>query len=246
MARNTPVKKNTHSSKKQRLGSVSPKKRTAASTKGLSKARKRVLVRQISASLSETSSRGGRRQNAPTFHQPQSPDHDSESVGRHSGHSTVRKHGDVDEDLESDEDDEGVEEVLKHPKNRRHKLIGKMFTLKAWPWPSSNWWIGDEEPAVAVSEKASKNMKEKLAAAKKKLDAIKKEELAAFLVIDMGMSEEEWMTAEFRSSVTIPNTCCPTTDFNDHDLVVSARGTVTPVRDCWSFEEQRTFDLPDH
>lgn len=38
---------------------------------------------------------------------------------------------------------------------------------------------------------------------------------------------------------------CPITDINNY-LVVSARGTSTPIRNSRSFEEIRAFNLPDH
>ena len=38
---------------------------------------------------------------------------------------------------------------------------------------------------------------------------------------------------------------CPITDINNY-LVVSARGTGTPVRNCRGSEEIRALSLPDH
>lgn len=111
-------------------------------------------------------------------------------------------------DDEDDNDDLGDEALLdrlhKLTQYARYKAIGKIFALKIWPWPSSNWWIGDEG-ANAVPEQATRRLSlaQKLDAAKKGLDAKKRAELVAFMYIEMGVPEDEWLSSRFRSQVLI-------------------------------------------
>ena len=87
---------------------------------------------------------------------------------------------------------------------RRYKAIGKIFTLKIWPWPSSSWWIGDEGASVAP-EQSTRRLKlaQKLDVAKKGLDAKKRAKFVAFMYIEMNIPEDEWLSSEFRSQVSI-------------------------------------------
>ena len=104
-----------------------------------------------------------RRQKAPTFYQPtSSPRLSSPSSGHHSCRPVVppgnSDEGDDDED-EDEEDEEDIEgAVLKKlemlSKEQRYMMIGKLYAIKIWAWPSLSWWIGDETeepPTVQLS-----------------------------------------------------------------------------------------------
>lgn len=181
-------------SKKQKLSSGtngSPKKRASKT----SKIRKAKHIRQVS---SELSSVDGRRQKpSQTFHQPLP---DSQSVGRQPGRSTAAYEDIDDEPGEEDEE----EDIPEGSADSRYKSIGKAFALKVWPWPSPNWWIGDEVVTMPLDDATGTRMKDKLARAKGRLDIIKKAEFTTFLGLEMGISTEEWKTKKFRSEVTIP------------------------------------------
>jgi len=204
---------NDHPRKKQRVSS------DIGATLGTfpSKTRRKRISRRISSGPSEPRSGRGRRQKAPTFYQPNEPPHPqgSQSARRHPHRPTASQESrDLDEGDGEDSDDnegdgeddeeEGDDAVLANlqrlTKYERYKAIGKIFALKIWPWPSSNWWIGDEG-ASAAPEEGSGPMKE--LAATKKLDAKKKIEFTAFLYIDMGIADGDWMATKFKSQVII-------------------------------------------
>ena len=46
------------------------------------------------------------------------------------------------------DDDEGEgampKQLEKLSKNRRYRMVGKIFALKIRAWPSSSWWVRDE------------------------------------------------------------------------------------------------------
>ena len=157
--------------------------------------RRKPILRQISSGSPEPPPEDSRRQKAPTYYQPQSPHPGGEN-----------SEGDEDDD---DEDDEPVlGRLQKLPKHGQYTMIGKIFALKIWPWPSSNWWIGDEGAGVATEEPTGTLalVKDKAVAhAKKMLDPVKKNQFAAFLSIDMGIMADEWMTPTFRSKVIVPS-----------------------------------------
>lgn len=242
MARDS--EKDARPSKKQKVGPVdtggSKKTRTTGSRQ--LKVQKKRLLRRISSGRSVPSSGEGERRNAPTFYQPsQSPRRDSQLARHRSGRSTCQAPRDSDdeeedeEEEECDSDDEGgekaaLERLRKLPESERYKVIGKVFALKIWPWPSSDWWIGGEEVTEAPRNTAKdpNSAKEKLLAAKKKLPVTKKREFAAFLVMDMDISSDIWMTKVFRSQVHNHSSPRFTTDSNNCSIV-SAWGTVTPI-----------------
>ena len=122
-----------------------------------------------------------------------------------------REAGDLDkesdEDDEDDEDEEDVEENIltrleKYSESERSRAIGKIFALKIWPWPSSDWWIGWSEELILVLVRNDENMGEVLAASKKNLNLVKKEQFRTFLTLDMGISMEDWTQKVFKTQVT--------------------------------------------
>ena len=207
MARNP--ENSERSLKKQRVGTS--KKRI---TVRQSKERAKRLVRRHSSGLL---SREGQHRSAPTFRQPRP---DSQSAGHHAGSSTAHGTGYLDNENEGEDDAEaymeidgeddgdGDEDVVTRlqngPKDQRYKAIGKLFALKVWPWPSSNWWVGDEGEITMSRNvtRTSNPVREKLTAAKNKLEAMMKKDFTVFLGIDMAMSEDEWMTTKFKGQVS--------------------------------------------
>jgi len=124
----------------------------------------------------------------------------------------AREPEELDEDEQDEEEEQGdsENEVLnrleKLPRHRWYKALGKLFTMRIWPWPSSNWWIGDldrDEEAVVMPRHRGLDPEEaKLAEDKKKLETMARNKFNGFLIIDMGIPAEEWMSNEFRSQVT--------------------------------------------
>jgi len=180
-----------------------------------SKIWRKKISRRISSGPSEPHSRGGWCQKVLKFYQPSEPPHsqDSQSAGRHPHHPTARgpqdlgeddDEGNNDDDGSEEGDEEGDEDVLAHLqkliKYEGYKVISKVFALKIWPWPSSNWWIGDE--GVSVTPEEGWGPMKELAAAKN-LDAKRKTKFVAFLYINMGIPDDEWMSSKFRSQVII-------------------------------------------
>ena len=126
-------------------------------------------------------------------------------MGPHSDRLMVCEAGDLDE--EPDEDEEDVEENIltcleKYLESERNRAIGKIFMLKIWPWPSSDWWIGRSKELTPVLVRNDENMGEVLAASKKNLNLVKKEQFHTFLTLDMGISMEDWTQKVFKTQVT--------------------------------------------
>ena len=94
-----------------------------------------------------------------------------------------------------------LKRLEKLPTDQRYTSVGKMFTLVVWPWVSPDWWLGHEE--VIKEPTRNLSLAEKLAHRRKKFDAQKQREFAAFLNIQMGILSDEWMTTNFRTKVTI-------------------------------------------
>ena len=63
-------------------------------------------------------------------------------------------------------------------------------------------WIGWSEELTLVLVRNDENMGEVLAASKKNLNPVKKEQFRTFLTIDMGISMEDWTQKVFKTQVT--------------------------------------------
>ena len=195
---------------KEKVGPPYSKKQKASSSAGLKKksslrAEKSQLRRQISSS----SEQSWQKTVAPTFHQPHS--NESQSVGPHPDRLMAHEAGDLDEepdeDDEDEEDKEDVEENIltcleKYSESERNRAIGKIFALKIWPWPSSDWWIGQSEELTLVPVRNDENMGEVLAVSKKNLNLVMKEQFHTFLTLDMGILMEDWTQKVFKTQVT--------------------------------------------
>ena len=94
----------------------------------------------------------------------------------------------------SDQDEEEGTSVrlARLPEEERFKMMGKIFALTAWPWPSPSWWIAQRnQPQVGRDTDP---------------DAKERDKFIAFLGIEMGMSAAEWMRPVFRQEVFVFHT----------------------------------------
>ena len=205
MARN--IDDDLHQRKRQKVtprGASTSQKRTTVPLSG--RTQKKRILRCILSANSRTSSVDVQTQRR-----------DSSSLSsRHNLGRPVAPSRNPDEEDEGDEDDDEEEEeedceraMLKRldtlSKDQQYRMIGKMFALKIWAWPSSSWWIGDDS-ATEVVEKPTKKQQgraEELASRRMELDAAKKREFLVFLSIDMGLSHDEWMKHIFKSEVCL-------------------------------------------
>lgn len=210
--------------KKQRLAPSSPK-RTTRHAAATAREKKKQLVRRISNTERERmrdrlprSNPDQDRQEAPTFYQPLP-----------SGSRQRESHPDRPQPSGTPSDEEEAEEATqeamlarlsKLPEDEYHKVIGKIFALKVWPWPCSSWWIISSKGATARGSRADQISD---------LDAQKKDSFRTFLMIDMGMSTEEWIRPKFRQEVsTVFFSHCNIVNADGHPAV-SERGTSTPI-----------------
>jgi len=111
------------------------------------------------------------------------------------------KEGEGDDKTDDGNESEGamLEQLEKLPSDQRYRTIGKIFALKIWAWPSSNWWIGDE---VVEKPPARRIIRaEDFVLRRKRLEAMKQREFSGFLFVDMGISRDEWMTSIFKREV---------------------------------------------
>jgi len=201
MARKITKNVSSQNGKKTSSNSNTAKVKAVGTT--LSKAKKRALIRRISSGPSEAPSDQRQRSSQPGPSNVRS--------GGRQGRPLAREPEELDEDEQDEEEEQGdsENEVLnrleKFPRHRWYKALGKLFTMRIWPWPSSNWWIGDldyDEEAVVMPRHRGLDPEEaKLAEDKKKLEAMVRKKFNGFLAIDMGMPAEEWMSNEFRSQV---------------------------------------------
>ena len=111
-------------------------------------------------------------------------------------------------EIDGEDDGDGDEDVVtclqNSLKDQQYKVIGKLFVLKVWPWPSLSWWVGDEGEITTLRNvtQTSNPVREKLTAVKNKLEAMLKKEFTMFLGINMAMLEDEWMTTKFKGQVS--------------------------------------------
>jgi hypothetical protein len=190
MARNTDgVQKST---KKKVTGTSTNR---ATRHVALTKERKRRLIRRISSVESEPRmsrddqlmSRAGpihRDQEAPIFYQPS----DSRQLPSHPDRPNDSREASERED--EDEDEGTLANLQKLPEDERNRLIGKLFVLKIFPWPSPSWWIlnaGGTRNRSQTDQTGNSDPK--------------KEKFVAFLGIEMCMLTEEWIQPHFRQEV---------------------------------------------
>ena len=210
MARNME-KNNSSRGKKTSSNRGSTTKTNALGTNPSKASVKKRLIRTISAA----SENSGQRGKTPTFHQPGPST--SRQAGRHHQRRLMPASGDEEEegsnegsgsdeeDVEDDED--ALERLQRLPVGRWYKALGKMFTLRIWPWTSQNWWIGDLDQEVVEAPKCTSGsldpMQAKLATAKEQLETKAMNRFKEFVVIDMAIETNEWMSREFRSKVPI-------------------------------------------
>jgi hypothetical protein len=90
---------------------------------------------------------------------------------------------------DQDDDDETLAALGKLPEEVRYKVMGKVFALTVFPWPSPNWWIAKRNQSQ-VSRAADPDAKER-------------NRFTTFLAIDMGLSSEEWMRPVFKQEVLL-------------------------------------------
>ena len=91
---------------------------------------------------------------------------------------------DIEIEDEEDEDEEKgtvVEHLQKMPLKARYRALGKIFTLKFWPWPAPVWWVIDASQTGKASD----------------LDVKIHRQFTLFVEIEMVMFADEWMSPEF-------------------------------------------------
>ena len=196
---------------------ASKKKKTARATRSSTRSptglSKQVLMKRISRQSSQQSrSRDDRRWGAPIFYQPsQSPSPNRlASSSKNPNHTAARAprvqdHKDQEDNEGSDEELDPkavVDALLKLPTDQRYMSISKMFALKLWPWVSPNWWLGEEQVTKVPRGSTRMSSAEKKVLERKKLEEKNRWEFKTFMLIDMDISSEEWMTAQFRSNVS--------------------------------------------
>ena len=202
MARN--IDDGIHQRKKQKVtprGAGTSQKRA---TVPLSKTQKKRILRRLSSVNSQTSS---------TDVQTQRRDYSSLSSKHNLGRPVASPRNPDEEDEEDEEEEEEEEDyeraMLKRLdtllKDQQYRMIGKMFALKIWAWPSSSWWIGDDSATEVVEKPAKKRLDraEEFALRRTKLDAKKKQEFLVYLLISVGISRDEWMKQIFKSEVRL-------------------------------------------
>ena len=107
----------------------------------------------------------------------------------HAAKGTAADREDDDNGDQEDEEDPMTWRMRRLPKAKWYAAIGKVFTLKYWPWADTSWWIDGDDYGGDGGE----------------LSALEEAAWTCFFeyMQVLSIKESEWMTRSFRKSVMI-------------------------------------------